>query len=87
MELAVEGVLREVPSAQLAHYLGALHYAKPAKLAGDLEPPASMAAVRLTAMIAGVLPLTASCATRLQCAPAPFWLRSCCPLHAQQVPS
>ena len=37
VELAVEGVLREVPSAQLAHYLGALHYAKPAKLAGDSQ--------------------------------------------------
>ena len=67
VELAVEGVLREVPAqAQLAHYLGAPHFAKPAKLPGDLEPPASMAAVRMTAMVAGVLPLVAVAATRAQ---------------------
>ena len=66
VELAVEGVLREVPPARLTHYLGAPHYAKPPKLPGDLEAPPSMAAVRLTAMVAGLLPLVATSATRAQ---------------------
>ena len=66
MELAVESVLREVPAVRMADYLGGPHFTKPAKLPGDLEPPASMSAVRLAAMVAGVLPLVALPPTRAQ---------------------
>ena len=71
VELAVEGVLREVPRARLADYLGAPHYAKPAKLPDGTEPAASMAAVRLSAMLAGVLPLVALPTTREKYASCP----------------
>ena len=65
MELVVGGVLYEPPKARFSAYLGGPHYAHPkVVLVGEVEPPGSMASVRTTAMVHGVLPLVAPAATR-----------------------
>ena len=64
MELVVGGVLYEPPKASFSAYLGGPHYAHPKVLVGEVEPPGSMASVRTTAMVHGVLPLVAPSATR-----------------------
>ena len=69
VDLVVAGVMYEAPAAKLQAYLGGPHYALPKVLVGEVDAPGSMASVRTSAMVHGVLPLVAEPPMRALYAP------------------